>query len=175
MAQHLQQRQGNRNFLMALADRTYKATANGGALTDDAALKRFNTLNDAIHDAIVAESARWGDTVSSSKPVARDAQVQNEINFVRDYIKGNAADLITALHGQGYYPSNNPATFSRRGGVVTHGFHPKPTSRRSRPSCSRSSESPPATAAHEPRLARRAVRFGDAASSRWLMFRAASC
>jgi hypothetical protein len=109
-------------FKILLADRAYKAAANGGALTDAAALNRFDKLNAYIQDAVVAESARWGDTVDPNAPKTRDVHWQNEVNFIRNYIQGNAADLISALRGEGYYPSNNPATFSQRGGTVAAGF-----------------------------------------------------
>jgi hypothetical protein len=104
-------------FKILLADRAYKATANGGALTDAAAKARWDALNASIQDAVVAESARWGDTVTTSTPRTRDVDWQNEVTRIRNYMTGNGADLISAMRAQGYYPSINPATFSQRGGV----------------------------------------------------------
>ena len=50
---------------MLFADRVYKHLANGGALTAAAITERFDTLNAYVRDAVIAESARWGDALKS--------------------------------------------------------------------------------------------------------------
>jgi hypothetical protein len=112
-------------FLMLLADRTYKHTSQGGALSDAAAKARWDMLNNYIQDAVVAESARWGDTVDSSNPRERDTDWQNEVNRIRNWMTGNGNALISALRAEGYYPTNNPATFSQHGGTIAAGFNLK--------------------------------------------------
>ena len=52
---------------------------------------------------------------------------QNEVNRIRNWMTGNGNALIAALRAEGYYPSNNPATFSQRGGNVSAGFNLKLT------------------------------------------------
>jgi hypothetical protein len=109
-------------FKTLLADRAYRAIANGGALTDAAAQARWDALNAAVRDAVIAESARWGDTVDASRPRTRDGAWQSEVNRIRGYMTGNGAYLIAALRAEGYYPSIDPPTFGVRGGAVPPGF-----------------------------------------------------
>jgi len=111
-------------FMLAFADRAFKHLANDGALTDAQSLARWNTLNDYVRDAVVAESARWGDSLESlGQPTrTRDVDWQNEVNNIAGMMVGNAAQLIAAMRDEGFYPSIDPATFSQRGGVVPNGF-----------------------------------------------------
>lgn len=111
-------------FLIAFADRAFKHLANDGALTDAQSLARWNTLNDYVRDAVVAESARWGDSLEGlGQPTrTRDIDWQNEVNNIASMMVGNAAQLIAAMREEGFYPSIDPATFSQRGGVVPSGF-----------------------------------------------------
>lgn len=114
----------NDDFMMQFADRAYKHLANDGALTDAKSLERWNTLNEYIFDAVVAESARWGDSLDSlGRPTrTRDVDWQNEVNKIANLMVGNSAKLIAALRSQGFYPTIDPATFSVRGGTLPVGY-----------------------------------------------------
>ena len=114
----------NSDFLMTFADRVYKHTANGGALTDEKAIGRWDVLNDHVEDAIVGESARWGDMgeVTGDPTRTRANDWEPYVTKVRGYMQGNAARLISALRAEGYYPSINPPRFNQRGGPVDAGF-----------------------------------------------------
>src|SRR5205814_8651216 len=50
----------NPEFVQLLADRVHKFLFNGGALTPAAAAARYQPLVNQINQAIVDESARWG-------------------------------------------------------------------------------------------------------------------
>ena len=52
----------NEEFRLLVADRLQKHLRNGGALTPDVSAARFQEQLDNIEPALVAESARWGDT-----------------------------------------------------------------------------------------------------------------
>ncbi len=54
-------------FLRLLADRAYRHLFNGGAMSDSAMRARFAAITDTIRDAVVAESARWGDTLEPGR------------------------------------------------------------------------------------------------------------
>lgn len=56
----------SREFRLLFADRAQKHLFNGGALTVKAAQDRYMALANRIDKAIVAESARWGDTQAST-------------------------------------------------------------------------------------------------------------
>lgn len=114
----------NKDFQTLFADEVYKNLFNGGALTDQNAIARFDTLNNYIKDAVVDESARWGDTLEPIGGPLRTRNVdwQNEVNNLRGIMNGNGARLIAALRSAGFYPSIDPATMNQHGGLVPSGF-----------------------------------------------------
>ena len=111
---------------MLFADRVYKHLFNDGVLTDQNCIARYLTLNDFIRDAVVAESARWGDACESvgHPTMIRDIDwifAENEmlgLGFMAD----NAARFIAALKSEGYYPDIAPPSFSQHGGHVAVNF-----------------------------------------------------
>jgi Ca2+-binding RTX toxin-like protein len=92
-------------FLAMFADEVYRNIAAGGALSDANALARWNALNDSISDAIVAESARWGDAiVSVSGHTYTKDDWTNATQAVADDLRGAEAKFLAALHAEGLYP-----------------------------------------------------------------------
>ncbi|WP_367873855.1 lamin tail domain-containing protein [Luteolibacter sp. Populi] len=121
----------NPDFLMTVADRVYKHISAGGALGTDAAVARWDAVNNHVRNAIIAESARWGDTIQEP-PVRRDVEWQAEVTRIRNLMTKGTADgsgslsnaniLRNAMRGQGYYPSIDPPSFSQEGGAIPEGF-----------------------------------------------------
>ncbi|RYZ49603.1 MAG: hypothetical protein EOO14_20410, partial [Chitinophagaceae bacterium] len=111
----------NSDFMMLFADRVYKHCFNKGKLTDVASRARWQTLNNFISKAIVAESARWGDALGDGVTRTKNDHWQPEITRIDNLMNGNVQRFITALRAQGYYPSINPPDFSREGGAVSAG------------------------------------------------------
>ena len=91
----------NPDFLMAFADRVYLHCFNQGAMTDSAQRSRWRYLNQSIKNAIVAESARWGDALPDSLTRTRDIHWKNEVTRVDSMMQGNVARFITALRAGG--------------------------------------------------------------------------
>jgi len=112
----------SKEFLTLFADQAYRHMFNGGVLTDAASQARWDTLKNYVQDAIVAESARWGDIIDANNPRTRNDEWQAEHTYLRNWFNNNVNDLILSLRGNGYYPKTNPATFSQRGGVVPAGY-----------------------------------------------------
>jgi hypothetical protein len=112
------------DFMMTFADRLYRAVANSGPLSDQQSIARWDTLNNYIRDAVVDESARWGDSLAGlGQPTrTRDVDWQNEVDKIRGLMVGNGAKLIAALRNFNYYPSIDPATLSQQGGLIHAGF-----------------------------------------------------
>jgi len=136
------------DFRMLFADRTYKHMFDGGALTVEKAGERYLKWANEIDKAIVAESARWGDTQantqfgntpgSSNDPDASNyppllnnpAYFTREQHWVveRDHIVNNyfsvlhdvedSRSIIRELRSENLYPSIDPPLFSQLGGVV---------------------------------------------------------
>jgi hypothetical protein len=95
----------NPDFLATLKDRVDTLTAAGAPLSDSASLARWNALNSYIVNAVVAESARWGDAMQSidGKTRTRDNEWQSAVDEISSFISGNASALINALQAEGYY------------------------------------------------------------------------
>ncbi len=104
----------NADFMNLFADRVYVHCFNDGPLTDANAIARWRTLTDFVADAVVAESARWGDV---RKPFGeptrtRDDTFVPEVERVVAQMTGNVDQFIDALRREGYYPPIDPPQFS---------------------------------------------------------------
>ncbi|MDF7801336.1 lamin tail domain-containing protein [Pontiellaceae bacterium B1224] len=107
----------NAEYRINFADRAYKACFNGGALTDDHVLERWNTLCDSIYTAIISESARWGDE-RIEPPRTRDNEWASARAAVAAGTIGKADRLIAALIADGKYPAVNPPLFKDSGATI---------------------------------------------------------
>ncbi|MEE9351155.1 MAG: chitobiase/beta-hexosaminidase C-terminal domain-containing protein, partial [Thiotrichaceae bacterium] len=96
----------NDEFMQLFTERVNLLTSSGGALNDTVARARWATLNDFVSDAIVAESARWGDAlISLGKPRrTRDIDWQREVDNIDGLLEGNVGQLLNELRDEGYYP-----------------------------------------------------------------------
>lgn len=109
----------NSDFRMEFADRLYRHLFNDGALTDANAQARWLEINGPIEQAIVAESARWGDA-RYEPPITREDWLRARDNVVAQ-MEGNAARLLALARQAGYYPPVDPPVFSRPAGRVESG------------------------------------------------------
>ncbi len=115
----------NPDFTMLFADRAYRHLFDGGLLTDELCKQRYLALNDFIRDAVVAESARWGDTCESLGHPTRTRDVdwlaaESEM-LGPGFMDGNAARFVGSLRKEGYYPNIDPPVFDPPGGHVPLG------------------------------------------------------
>ncbi|MDA9773952.1 chitobiase/beta-hexosaminidase C-terminal domain-containing protein [Saprospiraceae bacterium] len=101
----------NEDFMIAFADRVYKLCFNDGSMTDENSRARWNTLNSNIKDAVVAESARWGDAIDDGITRTRDVHWQNEVDRLDELMDGNVQQLMDALYEENYYPTIDPPLF----------------------------------------------------------------
>jgi hypothetical protein len=93
--------------MVLFGDRIYKHCFNDGALTEENAQDRWDTIADYVSDAAICEEARWGEGL----PVA----VVDMNGFVDIF--------MTALDSWGgLYPTIDPPIFNQRGGQVAAGF-----------------------------------------------------
>jgi hypothetical protein len=100
----------NEEFIMTFADRVYRQCFNFGPLTDARLMARFERLAEGIENAIVAESARWGDSAwgREDNPHTRvDDWIPNRV-AVLELIDGNVATFLLALRAAKLYPSIDP-------------------------------------------------------------------
>ncbi|MBN2133553.1 MAG: CotH kinase family protein, partial [Sedimentisphaerales bacterium] len=113
----------NGDFMMRFADRAYEHLSHDGALSDDICKARYLVLNDFIRDAVVAESARWGDTCEGLGQATRTRNVDwlfAEAEMLGPgFMDGNAARFVVSLRDEGYYPDIDPPVLTPRGGQVS--------------------------------------------------------
>jgi hypothetical protein len=110
----------NPDFRITLADRLYKHLFNDGALNDANAQARWMAINSTVERAIIAESARWGDTREDT-PITQEDWYEARDDVLAQ-MEGNAEKLIRVARQAGYYPALDPPAFSHRGGPGTTGL-----------------------------------------------------
>jgi len=108
----------NKDFMMALADRVYKLCFNNGPMSDDNSRLRWSSLNGEIEDAVIAESARWGDALEDGVTRTRDIHWANEVDRLDDLMDGNVDRLMNALYAENYYPLIDPPLFENDGTAI---------------------------------------------------------
>ena len=107
------------DFRTELADRLYRHLFNDGALSDANAQARWIEINSVIERAIIAESARWGDT-REDPPITQEDWFEARDDVLAQ-MEGNAARLIALARQAGYYPAIDPPLFSRHSDTVLAG------------------------------------------------------
>ncbi len=110
----------NDDFMQLFADRVYKHCFNDGVMTDSASRARWQRINDHIEDAIIAESARWGDLVGTTR--TKNTHWTPEVSRIDGLMQGNVARFLAALRAEGYYPNLDAPTFNGKSGSVLPGF-----------------------------------------------------
>ncbi|MCK6521750.1 CotH kinase family protein [Myxococcota bacterium] len=103
-ASHLYARlRDNAAFRARYAARARELLTGDGALTPAAAAARYEARADEIYSALLAESARWGDTYRAV-PYTRDVEWQTEYDrLMRDYFPHRTQSLIDQLTAAGLY------------------------------------------------------------------------
>ncbi len=109
-------------YRMRFADRVYKYFFNDGVLTPKAGGDRFMARVHQIETAIIAESARWGDS-KRAKPRTKDDDWLPDINRMSaSYFPLRTGVVLNQFKSQGWWPNVDPPTLSTRGGHVAAGF-----------------------------------------------------
>ncbi len=115
-------------FKMKLADRLQKHFFNGGALTPEATLERYNKLAAEINLAIIGESARWGDyrrdvhtnpsTAKFSLLTRNDHWLPEVSNQINKYLPQRSNIVLEQFKNAGLFPSLEAPVFSHYGGKI---------------------------------------------------------
>jgi hypothetical protein len=117
----------NAEFRMKLADHIQRHFFHDGLLTPKSVVERWEARSNQIVDAIVAESARWGDyrrdVLRSAGPfelLERDVQWIAERNrLLNDYFPVRTGIVLDQYRQAELFPSIDAPTFSQRGGAVS--------------------------------------------------------
>ena len=100
-------------YMTLFIDRVFKHCFRDGALTEENSIVRWRALNDFIEDAVVAESARWGDARSALGATVRTREntFYPEVEKVEKMMDGSVERFIASLRREGYYPRLDPPEF----------------------------------------------------------------
>ncbi len=124
-------------YRMRFADIAHKHMFNGGLLSPEGASQTFQARADEIELAIIAESARWGDSKTST-PKTKDTWQAEINNILNNYFPHRGSNVIAqfrnadryadSLSGANsyvpspLYPSIDAPSFNQHGGQVASGF-----------------------------------------------------
>lgn len=103
----------NSAYRQRFADRVYKHLFNDGILTPQRAKALIDARTAQFDRAIVAESARWGDSKRATPYTKNDWL--NAINSVKSFFDNRTPVVIEQLRGQGWYPADDPPRFTING------------------------------------------------------------
>lgn len=118
---YLRLKDHNPEFQLRYADRAYRHLFHGGVLAPEQARARFEARAEEIADAVIAESARWGDE-RRAHPYTRDGEWTAERNRINgEFFPARSDHVISQLRRHGLYPAVNPPVFSQHGGEVAAG------------------------------------------------------
>ncbi|RJP32505.1 MAG: hypothetical protein C4527_05995 [Candidatus Omnitrophota bacterium] len=125
---HNQLMTDNAEYRLRFADHVYQHFFNSGVLTADLCAARFLARKDEIDLAIIAESARWGDYLSSNKPRTKDddwlVMVNKNLNNYISASPSTRTDIVfNQIKAKGWYPAIDPPVFNQHGGEITGDFH----------------------------------------------------
>lgn len=112
----------NEEYALRFADHVHEHFFNGGLLTASENRARMQTRKDEIYSAVVAESARWGDSASTS-PRTRDDDWEVRADWLTDTYMTQRTDIVfSQIVAKGWYPSVDAPEFNQHGGSVASGF-----------------------------------------------------
>lgn len=109
----------NKEYRIRFADRVYRHFFNNGALTPDSCIARFKKTADKLNLAIIAESARWGDSQNSFVKTKDDHWIKAVNRVTNDYMPYRTEIVLQQLLAESLYISYKPAVFKKNGTVIS--------------------------------------------------------
>jgi len=108
-------------YLDRFANHVYQHFFNGGTCTPEASLARIQARKQEIDLAIIAESARWGDSKRTTPFTRNDWLIA--VNYIlNDFLPNRTNVVLNQLRARGWYPQTDPPTFNSESKLVSNGF-----------------------------------------------------
>ena len=115
----------NSEYRQRFSDRAHKYLTDKGVLSPEEAVKRFNIRPAQIYNAIIAESARWGDARGNSEPFTRDDNWIPQLEKMREeYFPARTSIVINQLKEANLF-SNIAAPVVKRNEVTIESLYCK--------------------------------------------------
>ena len=112
----------NETFRARFADRVHRHFVEGGALSTRGSAARWTARATEIDQAIVGESARWGDARRRT-PFKREREWLKQLQWIHDtYLETVIPMALDRFARVRLYPRVEAPVFSRHGGKVARGF-----------------------------------------------------
>ncbi|MFM7023094.1 MAG: CotH kinase family protein [Flavobacteriales bacterium] len=102
----------NANYRIRFADHVYKHFYNDGKMTEPNLRKIFSARAREIETAVIAESARWGDSKTNPPRTKQDDWLKEVNNILDNYFPYRGAILLNQLKTEGLYRSIEPPLYS---------------------------------------------------------------
>ena len=113
----------NAEFRQFFADRVQRHLFNDGALTLSNNLARWDARIAEVDQAVVAESARWGDYQRPTRPYTREVEFLSSNNWTRTiYWPSNHTIALKRFRDAGLFSLVAAPLFSQHGGAVPDGY-----------------------------------------------------
>ncbi|MFW6153860.1 MAG: lamin tail domain-containing protein [Planctomycetota bacterium] len=115
----------NERFRLRWMDRAYELLGDGGALSDEASMQRYADLAGQIDMAVIAESARWGDsaTLHVDDPMTQDDWLAEYDRLMTEWFPGRAQTVLDQMASVGLADAPPAPAVGPRGGGVGSGTH----------------------------------------------------
>lgn len=117
-----QKLQGSAEFRVHVGDRIRRHFFGKGVLTATAARDLYLRRRDQIDRAVVAESARWGDSKRASNPFTRDRDWVSAVQANLNFIAGRSAVVLQQLRNDRLFPEVSSPQYNQDGGPIPSGF-----------------------------------------------------
>jgi len=109
------------SYRIRFYDHVYNYFFNNGILTPQANRNRLLKRKAQIDDAVIAESARWGDAYINP-PRTKDDSWLPEVNWILNtYFPARTDTVLAQIRRQKLYPSFDPPVFNLKSGAVAKG------------------------------------------------------
>ena len=107
----------NPEYRIRFADRAWDHFSRQGVFSPDSALKRLNRRIREVDPAVIAESARWGDTKRTGAPYTKNNNWIPEVEKIRNrFIPLRTGIVVGQLKQAGLYPLINPPVIRSQNG-----------------------------------------------------------
>lgn len=112
----------NPEYQLKFADRVQKLMHNGGILTPAAAASVYQARIDEITQAIIGESARWGDNRNYDDPYTQADFLAVNNAVINDFFPLRTSTVLGQFQSRGWLQSLAAPVLNHYGGEVTPGF-----------------------------------------------------
>ncbi|QDV72312.1 lamin tail domain-containing protein [Botrimarina mediterranea] len=113
---------GNTEYRLRFADRVQALMQNGGVLTNTAAQSVYQARIDEITEAILGESARWGDNRNENDPYTQADFLAVNNAVIADFFVNRTETVLTQFANAGWLVPLAAPMLSQYGGAVTGGY-----------------------------------------------------